>query len=161
MVFGGYGFDRKIIERIGRVTHIPATTSQTSAVTGLNLLGAKKIILVEPWKDFVHQLLVKFLEASGFHISSSKTADLDLNEFSKISPTLSYELALAGWKEAPDADAIYIPCAAWPVLENIEQIEKETGLPVIANIQTMFWGALRVIGLKSPIEGYGRLLREH
>ncbi|MDP2644897.1 MAG: hypothetical protein Q8P24_08150 [Desulfobacterales bacterium] len=161
VVAGGYGFDAKIIERINRVTPIPATTSQTSVDAAIRLFGAKRIVLVTPFKDDINQSIITYLHDAGFKVSSLKTADAPFEEFPKMPASVPYDLALAGVKEAPDAECFFIPCAAWPVSEIIEPLEKETGLPVIASAQAGIWGALRLIGIKTPTPGYGRLLRDH
>lgn len=160
IVFGGYGFDKKIIEQVRRVTSIPATTAQTSAVEAMKTCGAKKIILVTPYKDHINGLFKKFLEDSGFEIGSLQTANAAFEDYPKLPLSLSYELSLKGKAQAPDADCIYIPCSAWRVSENIEPLEKETGLPVVASTQSALWGALRLIRIKTPVHGYGRLVRD-
>ena len=160
VVFGGYGFDKQIVERINRVTPILATTSQTSAVTAIKLLGAKKIVIVTPFKDHVNQLVIKFMEDSGFIVGSLQTADAPFSEFPAMPLSLSYDLSLKALKAAPNAQCIYIPCSAWPVSANIAPLEKETGIPVVASTQSNVWGALRLAGIKTPLEGYGRLFSE-
>jgi maleate cis-trans isomerase len=45
-------------------------------------------------------------------------------------------------------------------MDAIERIERETGKPVISTAQASIWAALRIIGHKESITGYGRLLRE-
>lgn len=161
VVFGGYGFDKTIIERIGRVTTIPATTSQTSAVEAIRLFGARKIVVITPFEDNINSLIVQFMTASGFEIGSLQTANAPFEEFPKIPLSLSYELCLKAVKAAPDAQCIWIPCSAWPMSDNIEPLEGETGIPVVASTQSEVWGALRLMGIKTPITGYGRLFREH
>lgn len=161
VAFGGYGFDKKIIERIGKVTSIPATTSQTSAMRAMELLGAKKIILVTPWKDYVNQMVITFLKDSGLELASFQTANAPFEEFPKMPLSLTYDLAKKGVAEAPDAHCIYIPCSAWRHTENIEPLEKETGLPVVGSTQVNVWGILRLLGIKAPIHGYGTLMRDY
>ena len=42
----------------------------------------------------------------------------------------------------------------------IDQLERDTGLPVLSSTQFSVWTALKTIGYGGRIEGYGRLLRE-
>jgi maleate isomerase len=161
VVVGGYGFDKTIIELINITTRIPATTSQTSVNKAMKLLGAKKIIVVTPFKDDINLAIKKFLEDSEFEIGSIKTANASFESYPEIPPSVPYNLALEGVKETPDAECIFIPCPAWPVTENIEALEEETGLPVVASAQAEVWGALRLMGVKTPVEGYGRILRDY
>ncbi len=161
VVYGGYGFDKKIIERIGKVTSVPATTSQTSAMKAMELFKVKKLVLVVPWGDYINGYLIKFLNDSGIEVASSKMANAELKDFPGIPLSRSYAMCLEGLREAPDADCIYIPCSSWPFNENIEPLEKETGIPVIASTQSMLWGSLRLVGVTKSITGFGRLLRDH
>lgn len=161
VVLGGYGFDQKIIEKIGKVTTIPATTSQTSDVKAIKLFGAVRIVIVTPFEDLINRLLIKFMEASGFEVACLKSANAPLSEYPRMPPSLSYELSREALKEAPDAQCIYISCAAWPVSDNIERLEKETGIPVVATMQSNTWGAMRLMGVKTPMYGFGRLFREY
>lgn len=160
IVFRGYGFDKKIIERIRKVAPVPATTGQTSATEAMKLFQAKKIILVTPYRDHINRMVVKFLEDSGFEIASLQTANAPFEDYPKLPRSLSHELAVKGKSQAPDAQCIFIPCSAWPVSDNIEPVEKETGLPVVSGTQSGVWGALRLLGIKDHVSGYGRLLRE-
>ena len=41
---------------------------------------------------------------------------------------------------------------------NLERIEQEFGKPVVTNTQAWVWEALRGMGLKDSIQGYGQLL---
>ncbi len=161
VVFGGHGFDKKIIERIGKITAIPATTGQTSGAEAMKMFGAKKIILVTPYKDHINRMVVKFMEDSGFEIGSLQTANAAFEDYPKLSGSLSYELSLKGKAQSPDAQCIFIACGAWTVSENIDRVEMETGLPVVASTQAGIWGALRLIGIKSGVSGYGSLLRDY
>jgi maleate cis-trans isomerase len=45
-------------------------------------------------------------------------------------------------------------------MDAIERIERATGKPVISTTQASIWAALRIIGYKQSISGYGTLLRE-
>lgn len=161
VAFVGYGFEKKIVERIGKVTSIPATTGITSITEAMKLFGAKKIILVTPYKDNLNRRIAKFLEDSGFEIASIQTANAPFQDYAKLPRFLSYELAIKGKAESPDAGCIFISCSVWPASEHFELIEKETGLPVIGVTEAAIWGALRLMGLKAQVSGHGKLLRDY
>lgn len=58
------------------------------------------------------------------------------------------------------ADAIFLACTGTRALNVIETIESYTRLPVVTSNQAAFWHALRLAGWSSPIDGFGRRLRE-
>ena len=41
----------------------------------------------------------------------------------------------------------------------VEKLEQAIGKPVLSTTQVSIWGALKKIGFKGSIPGYGRLLR--
>ena len=61
----------------------------------MNLLGAKKIVLVTPWKDDINRAIIKFMEDSGFQIGSFKTANAPFETFPEMPPSIPYDLALS------------------------------------------------------------------
>ena len=58
-----------------------------------------------------------------------------------------------------DADALFVSCTALPALEILDQVEKKINKIVLSSNQTLIWDTLRSIGYKSPVKGYGKLLR--
>src|SRR5678809_373413 len=45
-------------------------------------------------------------------------------------------------------------------MDVLARVERETGKPVVSTSQASVWAALRIIGHREPVNGYGRLLRE-
>ena len=52
-----------------------------------------------------------------------------------------------------------LACTNWRSMEVIEQLERELGKPVVTTTQVSVWDALRIIGYRNEIAGYGLLLR--
>ncbi|MBI2848623.1 MAG: Asp/Glu racemase [Chloroflexi bacterium] len=157
VIFKGHGYDQELIREMERITHRPATTSQTAAVDALQSLEAEKIAVASPFDDIQNQRLKTFLEDSGFDVLSIKGLALPMVEMPTLPLSTSYRIAKEVFREAPTADALYIPCAAWPVVENIETLERDTGIPVVTSIQAMIWKALSLLKIGEVNEGYGQL----
>ena len=77
-----------------------------------------------------------------------------------VLPEATYRFARNVVREAPDADALLISCGNLRSFEIIENLETDTGLPVVTSNQAGLWQALRLTGIQSPLPGLGRLLRE-
>jgi len=107
-----------------------------------------------PYVKEIHSRLLKFIEESGFDVVNSKW--IGLFDINSQTPERSYNLAKEVY--SPEADAIFISCTAFRTIENIERLEKETGKIVITSSQVSIWNALKKIGHKEPIKGYGKLL---
>lgn len=70
-----------------------------------------------------------------------------------------YRPAKRAVTEAQNAQAVFIPCANFPVVDVIEDIETDFGLPVVSNITSQLYVAFKAIGMRERVSGYGRLMR--
>ena len=157
VTYGGFGFDKKIIREMAEITSIPGTTSQTAAVEALRRLGAKKIAMASPFAEDQNLLLKKFLEDSGFTVVGVKGLALPVIDIGAMSASASYQLGKDVFRDAPDADAIYMPCAQMPTFRNIAPLETDLGIPVVTSFQAMLWHVFDMLDIREPIHGYGRL----
>jgi len=160
VVVGGFGYDQQFIQRAAQLTTIPATTSQTAAVEALRFLGVRRLAVATPFTDELNGLLQDFLERSGFAVAAIKGLNVPLVEVAHQPLAASYRLAKETFALAPQADAVYIPGASLPVVENIHTLEQDLKVPVVTSLQAMIWHTFRILRIGGPIEGFGRLLRE-
>ena len=157
VTYGGFGFDKEIIRQMNEVTSIPCSTSQTGAVEGLRRLGAQKIALASPFAEDQNQLLKKFLEDSDFTVTAVKSLSLPVIDIGAMPAYQSYQLAKEAFRAAPNADAVYMPCAQMPTFNNIGPLEADLGVPVVTSFQAMLWHVFDMLDLREPVTGYGRL----
>jgi maleate cis-trans isomerase len=77
----------------------------------------------------------------------------------RFSASLAYRLA----KEVNNdkADGIFISCTNFKTLEILEKLEQDLAKPVISSNQATMWTMLRMVVVREPIKGYGRLLQEY
>ncbi len=158
ITYGGFGFDKEISRQIAEVTTIPGTTSQTGAVEALRKLGVNKVVIASPFAEDQNLLLKKFLEDSGFEVVGVRGLAVPLIDIGRMSAAASYQLAKDAFREAPDAEGIYMPCAQMPTFKNIAPLERDLGVPVVTSFQGMLWHVFETLRIHEPIRGYGRLL---
>ncbi len=58
-----------------------------------------------------------------------------------------------------EAEAVFLSGTGMPTLAMLQMLEDDLGKPVISAASAMMWHALRVAGVRAPLQGYGRLLR--
>lgn len=137
---------------------VPVVTPITAAIAAMKKLEIKKISLLTPYMDSVNQAMREFLEEHGITV-------LNIGSFCIENGTLSAELPPDAIFEAalevchPEADGLFIACAAIRAVEIIERAEQELGKPVLSAIQTLFWQCLRDSGYTGSVENYGCLLK--
>ena len=156
----GAGYDREMTGRIEQATGKPATTTSTALLRALNFLGVKRIVLGSAYTDKVNAIAQGFLEANGFPVAAARGLQMvDNLAVGRLGPESSYDLARAAAAAAPDAEAVVLACTNWRSMDVIEKLEGELGKPVLSTTQVSVWDALRIVGYRGEIAGYGRLLR--
>ena len=54
---------------------------------------------------------------------------------------------------------LYFSCPQFPLLDLIARIETDFDVPAVSHIGSELYVALKTIGVREPIEGFGRLLK--
>ena len=154
----GAGYDREVMARIEKAAGKPATTTSTALLRALRFLDAKRIVLGSAYTDKVNAIAQGFLEANGLKVVAARGLGMvDNLAVGRLGPESAYELARDAARA--DADAVVLACTNWRSMDNIEKLERELGKPVLSTTQVSVWDALRLIGYRGEIAGYGRLLR--
>jgi maleate isomerase len=158
VILGGFGSEEQLAERMKRASGTQATTSQAAAVAALKALGVTQVAVATPFDKHQNDKLKQYLEKSGFKVPAMEGIGLPLGELAFLPLEKSYRLGREAVRQAGGkAEALYLPCAQWPTVENIGILEKETRLPVITSLQAMLWYCLRKLEIRDAVEGYGRL----
>jgi maleate isomerase len=140
-------------------TGVPVATGQHAAELALRTLGVKKLLLVTPYRESLNDGMKRRLHAQGFEVLCLKTALCSgPAEMSRLAPDVPLRLAREAFREAPDAEGIYIPNPKWQPLGAIAPLERELSIPVVTTTQASAWWALKAIKIKDARPGYGRLL---
>jgi maleate isomerase len=160
--YKGPGSDRQILDLVKTITPVPASTVLTAVTRGCEALGLKRVVMATPFPEDQDERLVRFLahdgiEVVGFRGLGCPNADV----IWELPPETGYDLATSLLREHQDVDGVYMPCNKWRIVSVIDRIEKESGKPVVTNTQAWVWEALRAMGMKNPIQGYGRLLSDN
>jgi len=140
----GKGFEASLLEKLQTITGVPCTTSIVAAMDSFRDLSASRLAVVDPYPQDLNDKMVSYLKDWGFDVAS--VADI-------------YRAARKAVRDAKSVDAVFIPCANFPVVDVIEDIEIDTGLPVISNMTSQLYVAFKTIGMREKINGYGKLMR--
>jgi maleate cis-trans isomerase len=155
----GKGFEADLLEKLKKITGVPCTTSIVAAMDAFRDLSASRLAVVDPYPPDLNDKMVKYLKDWGFDVGSVVSLGTSFTESSVASVGEIYRAAKKAAGEAGKPQAIFIPCANFPVVDVIEEIETDLGLPVISNITSQLYVAFRAIGMREKIEGFGKLMR--
>lgn len=157
--FKGEGSDSVIAENISDKAGVPAVTTSTAVVEALRKLGARRVAVATPYLQWVYEAEKEFLHAAGFEVTAingmERRGGADIHTISED------EIRnLVADVDSAQADAIFVSCTDLPALSLIDEIEDRHGKSVVTSNQATFWGCAKAAGVP-PIQGYGRLLRDH
>jgi arylmalonate decarboxylase-like protein len=138
---------------------IPFTTALHACVAALRVYGASKVLLLTPFDARLNELITDHLENDGVDAIAPHSFQ-ELAVPKRMSPEEVFELAKKNLAAVGKVDAIYFQGAVLDPIKCLQRIETELNSTVIASNPAMFWYVLSKLGIKHPISGFGRLLRE-
>lgn len=165
----GYKYNIEISDKINKLLGKEKTsiTTSTAVIEALKLLKSKKIAVATPYPEEINQKEKLFLEEEGFVVTNIK--GLGFSERKQVYPLTISPVSLIGLQEpyvayklaidanTDDSDCIFISCTNLRTIEIIEKLEKDLGKPVISSNQATLAMALKKVGIRERIEGYGIL----
>ncbi|MCF8105701.1 MAG: hypothetical protein K9K64_09470, partial [Desulfohalobiaceae bacterium] len=173
---GGPGWDKKEVQSMEEATAecqctrltprmetsskgIPCTTTATAADEAMRFMGFKKIVITGPYIDEINERFRIFYENSGFEVLNVTGLGIeDLYEMGATKPSEAYRAAMDA--VVPEADGIFITCTNFRCSDVIEQIEQDSGKPVVTSNQATAWHLMKLLGINDVVDGYGALLRK-
>lgn len=153
----GIGYDEKIRARMAKVSNgIPVTTTSGAALKGLRLLGVTKLTFIGPYDEQVTDRGRIFFEQNGFSVLAARGLGLQKDvDVGAVSLERVYHLVRE--TTHPDSNGVFISCTNLRTVGAIGTLEADLGIPVVSAIQSSFWDAIRIAGVKASKPGFGRL----
>lgn len=149
--------DRRATE-ISRASGVPVYTCWIAMRAALSHLGVRSFALGTPYPAAIHALCAPFFNANGYRVTTEATLDiLAMTDVPRVTPETVLDLVRG--MDLTGAEAIVLLATDLPTFDVIEQIEEETGLPVLTSNQTLLWYGLGLCGNRTPLPGLGQLLR--
>lgn len=155
----GKGFESQLVRQLESITGVPCTTSIVAAMDAFRELSASRLAVVDPYPPDLNAKMTAYLAAWGFEVVSLVSLGTSFTGSSVVSVGDIYRAAQRAVKQAKNAQAVFIPCANFPVVDAVEDIETDFGLPVITNITSQLYAAFKAIDMREKISGYGKLMR--
>jgi maleate cis-trans isomerase len=153
-------YDANVTQRMSAAANCPAITSAQAVGQSVQALGARRIALVSPYSAPVIE--------RAKHYYESKFA-LEVVALEGFAATDSYMIGKLGPKNARDAfarinrpeiEVLVVPGGNFPTMPFIPDWEREFGKPVITTNQAALWAMMRIMGVREPLPGLGRLLAQ-
>lgn len=149
-----------IVRNISQKAGVPANTATDAVIAALRALNVRRIALSTPYLDFVNHAERQMLEGEGFEVVAVHGLGLghtqaERRAMNRIPHEVVFKMAQR--VDCPEAEAIFLSCAALPAIHLIAEMETYFGKPVITTNQATFWHSLRMLEIRRAISGFGSL----
>jgi maleate isomerase len=151
--------DKELAKALQTRTGIPFITASAAMVEAFHVLGVRRVVCVAPYPGELNTLLAQYFEAHAIQTVEIKTMSLkDVRQILRVTPDMQYEVVKACQLAA--ADGVFLSATGWSTIDAIHLIEQDLGKPVVTAIQGGIWAALKQLGVRGGVHGFGRLLEE-
>jgi maleate isomerase len=159
-IIQGHAFDARLRSEIRHLAGVPATTATDSIFAACSALGLKRVTAISPYIEAVAAAEHRFLAEGGIEtVAGAHLGITDGFRLAEPEPDAILDLALGAWD--PQSDGLIAACLNFRSHAIIGPLEARIGKPVVTSTQAVLWHLLRLAGVETPIDGFGRLLREH
>ena len=159
---------KKVLEILAEArarTGLQCDTDLEAHIAVLQHLGADRIALATRWPDSVNTALARYLADADIKVIACRSRSRTLDQNKASSAAADHELALElgrqVLRETPDAQALLMPGGLWFAIHAVPVLEADYSRPVLLNILSTSWAALRAAGdrmLHRPDPRWGRVM---
>lgn len=141
-------------------TDLPVVSGADACAEALRTLGCKSVAVLTPYQELGDDEVVRYLTDVGFEVE--KLVGLRCEGATAIAEVPTARIA-SKFLELADhpCDAVIQVGTNLRGAEVAPWIEEQVGKPIIAINAAIYWRALRRAGLRTQLQGWGALLRDH
>ncbi|HEY7166926.1 MAG TPA: hypothetical protein VIB79_20340 [Candidatus Binatia bacterium] len=155
----GYEGERKIIDKWEKQFGIPVFTSGTNQVAALKALKISRFVGIG--YDFEDTSIVaRYFTDAGFDVLGLERLPGRWEDVGRLASTDIYAQTKRLFLKYPAAEAIYFQGGKLRILDIVEKLEEDLGVPVLHPGVAQCWEIQKRLHVREPRTGYGRLLAE-
>lgn len=156
----GYKGEQKVIEGWENKHNIPVFTSGSNHVSALRALKIKKFVGATYFTGNINGLFADYFTQAGFDVLGMEGVDVPFEDVGKLSPQEVYAHVKKIFLAHKGAEGIYLLGSGWRVLEIIDLLEQDLGVPVVHPVPARCWEIQKRLHVNQPVPGFGHLLAE-
>ena len=154
----GYRAEQEVVNKLSKQVGLPVSTAMGATVAALKHLEVRTTVVATAYKETINQAVKKYYEDGGVEVLAIKGLEISKPvDQAKLPDYASYKVARELFREYGDADSLLIQ-NRWRSVAYVQELEDDTGKPVVSSTAASLWWVLQTLGMKSPIEGFGKLL---
>lgn len=139
---------------------LPVITSGSTQADAMRALNVRRIVGVTYFKGEINDMFAQYFTDCGFEVLAMDGIEVPFADVGLLSSQQVYAHARAAVRQHRYVDAVYMLGAGWRVLDIVEPLEQDLAMPCIQATPARVWAVQKHFGVRQPLQGYGRLLRE-
>jgi maleate cis-trans isomerase len=151
----GRGAEAELLKRLQAQYAVPFATAFGSVAAALGALGVKRVAFGTPYSEEITLKGKAHLEEHGFEVVSHRRLE-NVTDIYEETAERAYRLGRA--VDSPNAQAVFLSGTGMPTIKILQALEQDLGKPALSANSAMMWYALRRVGVRHSVSGYGRLL---
>lgn len=160
VTYHGPNSEATLLERVRALSGKPATTDFSAQFQAFQALGVQRVLLHSPNTREATDTFKRSMEAVGIEVVHVDCLDLPRSKIPLVPESVIYRSAMRAFREAPKAEAIWIPCGNYGAARVVAALEDDTGVPVVAHNPAALWHDLVLLHINPQVvKGFGRLFQ--
>jgi len=156
----GYAKEQELISRWERKYNVRIFTSGTSNIDAMRALNVKRIVGVSYFRGDINKTYARYFIDAGFDCLDMAGIDVDFPKVPELPSQTVYDFVKESLGRNRGAEAVYMLGPAWRTLNIVGRLEQDLGVPVFHAVPVQSWDIQRHLGIREPLQGFGRLLAE-
>jgi len=159
----GYHVAEEMVKGLEDKYGIPIVTTGMVLVEALKAMGIQRMVGVsysEGETREKYQKYALFFKEAGIELLGMEAFRFPFSEVGRIPSREVYAFTKRQYLNYPKAQGVCMVGSGWRVLDIIQVLEQDLGVPVIHPVPARVWAIEKRLHVRQPVEGYGRLLRE-
>lgn len=155
----GYAAEQEVVAKLSRQVGLPVSTAMSATVEALKHLNVRTTVIATAYKESINGAVKKYYEDGGMKVLAIKGLEVSKPvDQVKLPDYASYKVARELFLQHPGVDSLLIQ-GRWRSVAYVQELEDDTGKPVVSSTAASLWWVMNALSMKTPIEGFGRLLR--
>ena len=154
----GYAAEQEVVAKLSQQVGLPVSTAMGATVEALKHLQVKSTVIATAYKDTINQAVKKYYDDGGVKVLAIKGLEVSKPvDQVKLPDYSSYKVARELFHQHPEVESLLLQ-GRWRTVAYVQELENDTGRPVVSSTAASLWWVMKTLGMKVPIQGYGQLL---
>ncbi len=152
--------ERDLVAGWERRFGVPMVTASQTQVEAMRALGMRRVVGVTYFTGPINDVFVRYFTEAGFEMLAIEGIAVPFEGVGRLASREVYDIARHAFRRCDGADGVYLLGSGWRVLDIVEPLERELGVPVLHAVPARVWAVQQRLGVRRPLAGFGRLLAE-